>query len=176
MLAAYAFHGDKRRAALDEIQNKIDAEQSELADLCARPRTLDECRALLSHVLGGHSSLALRARGMLTARDLSMVDRIDAREPLTLNDLEWLFGREALLGLMTTALAPVLESKAEPVTDATFATKTEQINLRLQELHAAEEAEVLRLYDLGIKAVRRENVDPATIFNIWQGVQDHDEQ
>ena len=166
-MTPYIFPGDKRRSALDTIQARIDALTAQRSDLVASPLPLAECRDRLDRELGAHSSLEYRAKAALLSRQRGAEDAIRSDEPLTLSDLQWLFGRDFILGKMVSALTPVAEAKPPAVSAEDFTTQAAGIDQQLHDLYIQEEQEVLRLYDEGIKVTRRENVDVSVVFNIW---------
>ena len=176
MSLLHALPGDGRRKDLDKIQENIGAALAERDMLEAQPRPLDECRSLLAENMGVLSSLGYRARTVLRARDLRGMLRIDPAAPLTLADLEWLFGTDTLLDQMQKALATEAEALPAPVGASEYSSKLAEIDGRLHALYLEEEREVLRLFDAGIKAVRRENADPAIVFEAWGDIEPSEAQ
>lgn len=174
-MTPYIFHGDKRRSDLDAIQARIDALVSERSDLMSAPRPLTEAREILDREASGHSSLAYRARGALLTRDRGAPEAIQPSNALTLLDLQWLFGRDFILDKMVDALSTVAEAKPAGISAAEFSQQAAAIDQQLRDLYVQEEREVLRLYDVGVKALRRENADASVIFATWKQEQAHEE-
>ena len=173
-MTPYIFPGDKRRSALDAIQADIDALTAQRSDLVACPRPITECRDLLDREARAHSSLEYRAKGALLSRHRGAEDAVQAGEPLTLSDLQWLFGRDFILDKMVSALLPEAEAKPTGVSADDFTRRAADIDQQLRDLYIQEEQEVLRLYDEGIKVTRRENVDVSVVFNIWNKEPSHE--
>ena len=166
MSALYVLRGDARRKKLDTIQQRIDALMAEKSGVELSNRPLEEIREQLGAEAPPYSGLRRVALNQQGDRD-SRVTLNAFSEPLTLADLEWLFGRDMILDQVVSALALEPANERTAIGASQFSQRLADIDRQLRETYEEEEREVLRLYDAGIKAVRRENSDGGLIFNLW---------
>ena len=170
MLQSLILRGDARRQKLDEIQVRREnllVERAAALDAVATP---DEYRTALHRSIASkdRSSLRFSARLMLHAdrpREGRVFASLDADRPLTLHDLAWLFGEEHVVSRITDAVGPDAHDNAMTLADRKAALA--DLDKRIRALEEDEEAEVLRLQEQGIFALRRETVDPKILLEVW---------
>lgn len=165
MIPSFVLPGDKRRSKLDSVQQRLDALLLERAKTERAPIAAAEFKNRIKSDLQRGSALANRAIDQSSPRPRSILEPGLA---LSLSDLAWLFGAEAITEHVCLATAEYLASQPAGIDAATRAKRLNEINTDLEKLQQDEEREVLALVDAGIPVIRRENADPRILLAAWQ--------
>ena len=166
MNSRYVLPGDPRRADLDAIQERIDALLTVRSEVEGSLRPLSEVRERFDKAMPTYCWLRSAAWRQQSDRTAQGPSNIFA-EPLTLADLEWLFGRDKILDCIVSALESAPNDDRQSIGATEYSSQLAVTDRQLREMYVLEEQEVIRLFDQGIKATRRENSDVGVIFNTW---------
>lgn len=162
----HALNGDVRRKALDAIQAKLKAATDKHDEVQRAPIASAEVRESILDELAREPVLASRVEGLFQHGHYPGKG-LSAKEPLSLHDLAWLLGREAVADRLLEAATPFLARHASPIATPLRHSQLAEISEDIKALENEEEREVLRLFDSGVVAVRRDGANARALIDVW---------
>ena len=155
--------------ALEEMRSRRQQMYLERETVLKAPITAGEYREELRRQLeGSNAGLAGRAQHMRyfgRKRDGQVEPWLRAEEPLTLRDVAWLLGTDAVVDKIVNKVGDAAFEGA--IETASRKSQLAEVDQRIEEVELQEEREILRLNAAGVMARRRETADPRILLQVW---------